>query len=85
LSHFKLDTKLDPFLSEICFRHAAEDAALFRPTDLRTWAVHNLTDDHFLVTVVSLAVIVPVVSYVALPVFFKLLGKLGWWLGFRLE
>ena len=41
------------------------------------WLVRNLTDDHFLVTVVSLVVIVPIVSYVTLPVFFRVLGQLG--------
>jgi hypothetical protein len=40
------------------------------------WLVRNLTDNHFFVTVISLAVIVPIVSYVALPVFFKASGKL---------
>jgi len=41
------------------------------------WLVRNLTDDHFFVTVISLVIIVPIVSYVALPVFFKVLEKLG--------
>jgi len=40
------------------------------------WLVRNLTESHLWVTVISLAIIVPIVSYVALPVFFKVLGKL---------
>ena len=35
------------------------------------WLVHKVTDNHFFVTVVSLAIIVPLVSYVALPILFK--------------
>lgn len=37
------------------------------------WVIHNLTDNHFLVTVISLIIIVPVVSYVAMPLFIKTL------------
>ena len=37
------------------------------------WVVSNVTDDHFFVTVCSLVIIVPVISYVALPLFFKAL------------
>jgi hypothetical protein len=39
--------------------------------------VSNVTDNHFLVTVLSLGFIVPVISYIALPLFFKALKKLG--------
>ncbi len=35
------------------------------------WIIHNLTDNHLFVTVISLAIIVPVVSYVAMPLFNK--------------
>jgi uncharacterized sodium:solute symporter family permease YidK len=35
------------------------------------WLADNVTDNHFYVTVLSLAIIVPVVSYVAMPLFFK--------------
>lgn len=35
------------------------------------WLMRNVTDNHFLVTVLALAIIVPVVSYVALPFLFK--------------
>ncbi len=37
------------------------------------WLTRNLTDNHFFVTVISLMIIVPVVSYVALPLFVKTL------------
>jgi hypothetical protein len=37
------------------------------------WLARNVTDNHFFVTVLSLAIIVPVVSYAALPLFFKAL------------
>lgn len=40
------------------------------------WIIHNLTDNHFFVTVISLAIIVPVVSYVAMPLFNKSLKML---------
>lgn len=36
------------------------------------WLMHNVTNNHFLVTLLALAIIVPVVSYVALPLLFKL-------------
>jgi hypothetical protein len=35
------------------------------------WLASNVTDNHFFVTVLSLVIIVPVISYVALPLFFK--------------
>ena len=35
------------------------------------WVMHNLTDNHFFSTVLALVIIVPIVSYVALPVLFK--------------
>ncbi len=41
------------------------------------WLVRNVTDNHLFVTVLSLAIIVPVVSYVALPLFFKALEILN--------
>lgn len=37
------------------------------------WLAGNVTDNHFYVTVLSLAIIVPVVSYVAMPLLFKVL------------
>jgi hypothetical protein len=37
------------------------------------WLTENLTDSHLLVTALSLAIIVPIVSYIALPLFFKAL------------
>ena len=37
------------------------------------WLIRNLTDNHLFVTVISLTIIVPVVSYVALPLFVKVL------------
>jgi hypothetical protein len=40
------------------------------------WLIRNLTDNHLFVTVVSLTIIVPVVSYVALPLFVKMLETL---------
>lgn len=40
------------------------------------WLVRNLTDSHLFVTVISLTIIVPVVSYVALPLFVKAMEKL---------
>jgi hypothetical protein len=41
------------------------------------WVVSNVTNDHFFVTVFSLVIIVPIISYVALPFFFKALKKLS--------
>lgn len=35
------------------------------------WLMCNVTDDHLFVTVLALAIIVPIVSYVALPILFK--------------
>jgi len=35
------------------------------------WIMHNVTDNHFLGTVLTLAIIVPIVSYVALPTLVK--------------
>ena len=35
------------------------------------WLVRNVTDNRFFVTLLALAIIVPVVSYVALPLLFK--------------
>ena len=35
------------------------------------WLMHNVTDNHFQVTVLALTIIVPVISYVALPLLFK--------------
>ena len=35
------------------------------------WLMSNVTDNRFFVTVLALAIIVPVVSYVALPLLFK--------------
>ncbi|MBL1277694.1 MAG: hypothetical protein COB30_016565 [Ectothiorhodospiraceae bacterium] len=40
------------------------------------WVMGNVTDNHFLATVLALAVIVPMVSYVALPVLFSVVGFL---------
>ena len=37
----------------------------------------HVTENHFFVTVLSLGIIVPVISYVALPLFFKALKKIG--------
>jgi hypothetical protein len=41
------------------------------------WLVSNVTDNHFFVTVLSLVIIVPVISYAALPLFFKTLKILN--------
>lgn len=41
------------------------------------WLVHNVTDNHLFVTVLSLAIIVPVISYIALPLFFRSLEILN--------
>ena len=41
------------------------------------WLVHNVTDNHFFVTVLAVAIIVPIVSYVALPLLFKLFEMLN--------
>lgn len=35
------------------------------------WLMRNVTDNHLFATVLALAIIVPVVSYVALPLLFK--------------
>lgn len=35
------------------------------------WVMHNITDHHFFSTVLALAIIVPLVSYVAMPGFVK--------------
>jgi len=35
------------------------------------WLMRNISDNHFQVTVLALAIIVPLVSYVALPLLFK--------------
>jgi len=35
------------------------------------WVNHNFTDNHFFVTVISLAIIVPIISYVAIPLYKK--------------
>ncbi len=35
------------------------------------WLARNISDNHLLVTVLALLIIVPVVSYVALPLFFN--------------
>lgn len=35
------------------------------------WLMRNITDDHFFVTVLAVAIIVPIISYVALPIFSK--------------
>jgi hypothetical protein len=35
------------------------------------WIIHNLTDNHLFVTVISLTIIVPVVSYGVMPLFIK--------------
>jgi len=35
------------------------------------WLMHNVTENHLFVTVLALAIIVPIVSYVALPLLFK--------------
>ena len=35
------------------------------------WLVHKVTDNHLFVTALSLAIIVPVVSYIALQLLFK--------------
>lgn len=33
------------------------------------WVSQNLTENHFFMTVISLAIIVPIISYVAMPLF----------------
>ncbi len=35
------------------------------------WVVRNVSDNHFLATVITLVIIVPIVSYIALPLLFK--------------
>jgi len=35
------------------------------------WLMQNVSENHLLVTVLALIIIVPVMSYVALPIFFK--------------
>ena len=40
------------------------------------WLGSNVTDNHFFVTVLSLVIIVPIISYAALPLFFKALSIL---------
>jgi hypothetical protein len=35
------------------------------------WVLHNVTSHHFLSTVLALAIIVPIVSYVVMPGFVK--------------
>jgi len=35
------------------------------------WLIHNVTENHLFVTMLALAIIVPIVSYVALPLLFK--------------
>jgi len=35
------------------------------------WLEHKVTDNHFFVTTLSLAIIVPVVSYIAIPFLIK--------------
>jgi hypothetical protein len=35
------------------------------------WLTHNVSDNHLYVTVLAVAIIVPIVSYVALPILFK--------------
>lgn len=37
------------------------------------WLTTNVTDNHLFVTVLSLSIIVPIVSYAAIPLFFKAL------------
>ena len=36
------------------------------------WLMRNVTDNTLIVTVLALAIIVPIVSYIALPLLFKL-------------
>jgi len=36
-----------------------------------SWLTRNVTDNRFFVTVLALAIIVPIVSYLALPILFK--------------
>ena len=38
------------------------------------WLIHNLTDDHLYVTMISLTIIVPVISYITMPLFIRILG-----------
>ena len=40
------------------------------------WIIQNLTDNHLFVTVISLMIIVPVISYIAMPLFIKTLNIL---------
>jgi hypothetical protein len=40
------------------------------------WVNQNLTKSHFFVTVISLAIIVPIISYIAMPLFKKSLTVL---------
>jgi len=35
------------------------------------WLMRNVTDNHLFVTVLAVAIIVPIVSYIALPLLFK--------------
>ena len=35
------------------------------------WLMNNVTDNRFFVTVLALVIIVPIISYVALPILFK--------------
>ena len=35
------------------------------------WLTHNVSDNHLYVTVLAVAIIVPIVTYVALPILFK--------------
>jgi len=41
------------------------------------WLMRNVTDNHFFVTVLALAIIVPIVSYIALPLLFKSFERLN--------
>ncbi len=41
------------------------------------WLTRHVSDNHLLVTVLALAIIVPVMSYVALPLFIKSLARLN--------
>ncbi len=41
------------------------------------WLIHNLTDDHLYVTMISLTIIVPVISYITMPLFIRILGRLN--------
>lgn len=35
------------------------------------WLLLNVTDDHFYVTILALLIIVPIISYVAIPALFR--------------